>query len=456
MTVVLAFVGLVISVALAQPFPSPGAPGPLRLPVPETVPLPGGGQAWTVARPEVPMVHLVVSLRHGSLAAQDPLALEEVARLLDLRGPEGHGWLSRQERASARVAVQVDPWRTRLTLSTVRGAEEEGIALLRDLVELQRVDPGSWHRQRRARRETARSAWLAPALVHLAALSQARYSADHPFLRRARLRDLSGLGPGRLARAWGEAVEARADLVAVGDLTPSLLPAVGALFPGTVEHPPRAKPPPRSGPRVVLVDQPGDPRAQLSVLLPLPPDVRRQEPAIELVLRALVTDFDSRLSRQLREERGLVYALDGVVRSTDDHADLELGTSTEAERSAELLTRVRMTIEELVRRPPADGERLRVQAGLRRDIARLLLSNEALAGHLVERQALDIPAAEVWADTHAALQADDEGLRRATALLDPARTIWVLSGDALLLEPALAEAGLPVDSIQSGWTLLPP
>jgi len=405
----------------------------------------------------VPAFHLVVSLHHGSLVASDPLALEQAATLLGLRGPEGRGWLRRQEAASARLLVEVDPWRTRLSLSGVRGAEDEAIALLGELLTVQDIDGRAWARQRAEAVEQARTAWLAPARVHLAALAQARYPTEHPFSRSPSARALARLRPGRLAQAWREALQARADLVAVGDLdVDALLARLGPMLTGSSAPPPPTLPAPLPGPKVVLVDQPGDARALLSLSLPLPAGVRLEHPAIELLLRALVTDFDGRLTRLLREERGLVYALDGSVRSFSDHAWFELRTSTEGAQAGELLRLLRASLEELALRPPSGEERSPVQAGLRRDLARLLLSNQALAAHLVERQALGLDAARVWDDARAALQADDQALAAAAALVEPERAIWVLSGDSALLDPAFAEAGLAVDRVETGWSLLPP
>lgn len=437
-------------------FPSPGPPPPLRLPIPEEQHLPGGAPSWRVEVPGSPTATLVLTLRHGTALDPDPTALRRAQELIETRGPRGADLPGRLRRASAQLDVEANPWQTRLVLRAVAGRQGEALAALREILTRPQVAGRDVRRRARVEGAARRSAWRAPALVHQAAMGQLLYPPGHPLRPPPPFEHVSA---GRVEAAWSRLARAPAALVQVGGLPFSpVIEALGPLLAGgwiSGDDPPPPWLAPTRG-ATVLVDQIGAERALIGLALPLPGRALDAEPALELLLRALVLDFDGRLHRRLRVEGGLVYALDGRIEVFADHGWLRIGTSCAVSDLGEVLTLLLEDLAALPSRPLSADERRAAQASLRRDLAGLLLSDEALARFLAERQGLGRPLAAAWEPARAALEADAEDLARAALRLDPAAARVIISADEPFADASLMAAGLRWDQLRTPREVLPP
>lgn len=263
--------------------------------------------------------------------------------------------------------------------------------------------------------------------LHARAVNHAWYPAGHPSRHQASEEELSGLGLGHVRRATERVLAEGARRVAVvGPVDEALVAGLAALLPpGGTSELPREAPAPAVG--VTVVDRPGFDSALLTVCVQAMVPSERE--ALELLLGALVGDFSSRAVQDLREERGWIYTTwlevvreracvqteartaqaVPVLLALDEHLDASLLDPLELQRA-----RARHAVE------------LASDAGSAGRVAEALVAAE---GHEAEgrRHAAGLEAAGL----------DELGQR--TLARD--RRVWVLTGDADVLWPAVEASG---------------
>jgi len=445
--------------------PAVGPPAALQVPVPQVLHLSDGTPVWLVSRPEVPLVRVVLSLRGGVLDAADPAALGLVSAGLAEGGGGGldpRAWAEAVAATGAEIHLGVGMVRAWAEVEAVAGQEEAALDLARVAL-LDPALPGRVLRQaHRQALHAAREAWLSPGHLHEIAIQRTLYGPQHPLGRVLGVAALQSVSPARVRRAWRQLLAATAPaIVVVGDtraewILPVLERSLGDLpGAGRAILPVPELGPPVSGPRHVLVDMPGLRRSFLSVLLPVPGAFSAQAPAVDLVNRALAAEFDSRLSRVLREEHGWTYAVSGLLRLWPGHGVLELRCAVDAEHTAVAMQAIQAELDRLVVQPPAGEERAQAQAAVRRDAALDLLANGRLAHRLAVLQAWGQPPDAAQAELRRALDIDDAGLAEVIRRELPVdRALWVITGDRAVVEPQLDAAGLPLDAIRGGRSVV--
>lgn len=440
-------------------------PGPLpQPPVPQVLALPDGTPVWWVPRPALPLLHIVINLPGGLSDAPDPAALALAAALYP-EGPQGRAggregaasWAEDLEGEGARVQVGATALRTRVEVEALAGAEAPALDLAVQALVAPALPRRALRVARRAAVEDARTAWLTPGRLHDLAVQQSLYGPEHPLGRRAGARQIRGVGRSRAKAAWsGLLARGCASIVVVGgaSATPLLQTLTRTLAPLPDRRgpcaPPGPLPAPISGPRRVLVDLPGASRATISALVPVAGVGDPDQPALELLSRALAADFDSRLSRSLREERGWTYAVHGGLRLWPGHGWLELRFTVDPEVVVPALALVQGELERLTRSPPAGAELARVRAGLRREAAAALWEDGLLAQTLSARQAWGQPPDAAGLELRAALELPEPALAQVAAALLVSQTTWVITGSRARIEPAMEAAGVPLDAVRSG------
>lgn len=455
--------------AWAQADLPPGPPAlraapPLSLPTPQVLALADGTPVWLLRRPERPITTFVLSLPGGLAQAEDPAALALAAALIeegvasaDGQGMSAAGWAEALEGEGARVKVVASALRTRVEIEALAGREGRALALAVAALSRPALPRAALRVKRRVAAQDARTTWLTPGRLHERAVQLSLYPAGHPLAVRSDARQLARTRRADARRAWQALLERGGrSVVAVGPLAPEalvpLLSAALAPLPAAAgaPAPPVDLPAPASGPLLALFDAPGASRVTVSALLPVGGVGADGQAGLELLSRALVTDFDSRLSRLLREERGWTYGVHGGLRLWPGHGWLELRFTVDPEVLVPALDLVDQELDRLVASPPAGVELARVRAGLRREAARGLWEETELAGSLAARQAWGLGPQAAADELRAALSLPEAELARVAAGLAVDRVAWVLSGDRSRVEPLLEAAGKAPDLVRSG------
>ncbi len=446
-----------------RPLPDVPTPSPWAPPEPALLSLSDGTPVWLLERPEVPLVRIAVSLRRGVLQADDPLSLIQAGALLD----EGSAALSatRFQDAladlGAEASLGVGMARAWAEVEVPTGGEAAALPLVVDALVKPRFPARRFRQQRRRAARDAADAWLIPGTLHAMAVQRALYPADHPLGRVFSEQEQRHVRRRQLRRAWREELALGSPAVAVaGDTTPErILPVLEralATLParGEAPEPLPSLPAPPPGPRTLLVDVPGLERVFVSALLTVPEAFSPEQPALELLHRALSAEYDSRLSRLLREQTGWTYGVHGLLRVWPGHGVMEIRFAVDPSVLPDALAAVRDEIAAVAAEPPRGEELRRARAALRRDAALRQLRLSRSTHQLAVLQGWGGPPDEdrrLLAATGAMSAAD---LDPVAALLDPDGLVWVLTGDRDAVEPLLDDSGWPLTAIRSARAIV--
>lgn len=431
------------------------------LPVPQVLALSDGTPVWLVERHDVPLVRVELSLQHGWLGAPDPLATRLLGALVDegTAAMDPVEWADAVADLGAEVSVGVGVMRAWADVEAVSGTEAEALALARDALLSPALTRKELRRVRRAWVRSRQNAWRSGATVHDAALTRAVYPADHLLGFLARPADYRRLTRRRVLAAWRWLVEhARPVVLVVGDTTADeILPILERTWAGLsgLQRWPEVPAPPRSGPKVVLVDHPGVSQAAITLSLPAPGAGSPELPAAELVDEVLGGSFTSRLNANLREDKGYTYGIGSTIRTWPGHGRLAVETTVDGgvagltlgEIHDEIwrITAVPVTAEELA----AARNTLLVQAAVRLgtleslafDLGLLLAYDQPPEAGLQRLERLDgLTLEEVRAE--------------AEALFDDDDVVWVITGDRAALLPVLEAAEWVPTEVWTGRSLI--
>ncbi len=443
----------------AAPLPVPGPPAPWTPPTPRLLQLDSGVPVWFLPRPEVPLVRIAISLRRGLLHAADPLALLHAGALLDegTRTRDALAWADALDAVGAQAMLGAGMARGQGEVEAPVGEEAQALALLVEALTQPAMPRRAFRRVRKQAVQAADDAWLIPGTLHAMAVQRALYPADHPLGRVWQARDHRRVRRAQLRRAWREELALGSPaVVVVGDTTEErLLPMLETALADlpAVGEPPDPLPrlaPPAPGPRRLLVDMPGLERVFVSVLLPVPGAFSPREAELELLHRALSAEFDSRMSRLLRETHGWTYGVHGLLRVWPGHGVMEIRFAVPREVLPDALAAVEAELERVVAEPPADQERLSAFGALRRELALRQLRLSRATHNLAVLQGWEGQPDHDARLLAAAAELTDEALAGAVrSLLDPATAVWVMTGDRASIEPMLDDAGVPLDAVRT-------
>ena len=310
------------------------AAAPLRAAVDiQEVASPGGINAWLVEEHSIPFVALEIRFKGG--ASLDPSDTRGATNLMTGLIEEGAGDMDARAFAEARDALAAsfdfDVWDDALSVSAkfLTDNQDEAVALLREALVNPRFDDDAVERVRAQVLSVIRSDATDPNTIANRTFDAMLYG-DHPYAtsRAGTLESVGALTRDDIVAAHRAVlardrvyVGASGDITAeeLGALLDDLLgdlPAVGALLPGDVA--PRTK----GGVTVVPFETPQ------SVALFGHEGIPRDDPDF---FPAFVANEvfggngrQSRLSLEVREERGLTYSV-GSFLVNYDHADMLLG-----------------------------------------------------------------------------------------------------------------------------------
>lgn len=427
--------------------PLPSAPLEVRWPAPQVHALSDGTPVWLVPRPATPLVRVEVTLRSGYLDLERP----EAGLLAGAVAAEAAQEAARSLAAvGGRLSVGAGAERVWADVEVLRGGEAAGLEALREALLAPRLERRAVARTRQAWARERSTTWRRVGGVHALALNQLLFGEDHPLGLRPSVRDWRSLSAREVRAAWAQLLRrGAAAIVVTGDAEAAqILPLLEQHLRGLggTQTPQPVPPPlwPSEGWAVVVVDQPGAGQVRITHTRAAPGLGEPARPAAEVVAHALGGDFASRLSRQVREEDGLVYEISGVLWARPGMGRLEVSCVTAPEEAGRTVATIAAVMAGMVSQPPDGAEVRAVQQALALERARHLEHLETLArpyGLALLHGETD-PSA--WPEALDAVTAA-EAAEAARSLLAAPQGVWLLTGDAEILEPALEAEGWTID-----------
>jgi zinc protease len=362
----------------------------------ERVVSPGGIEAWLVREPAVPLIALDFAMMGG--ANQDPAEKPGVGYMAAALMDEGAGDLDarafqeRMDRSAVELGFRVQRDDFRGSLRILREKRDEGFELLRLALNAPRFDADALERNREQmltalRRETTNPNDIGNRLWWRTAFP------DHPYGRplNGTLESVPLLSRDDLV-GYTKRVFARDKLKigVVGDIDAATLgPLLDKVF-GSL---------PAKGDRVavspVRMDAAGrrvfvDLKVPQAVLNFGGAGIARKDP--DFIPAFIVNhimgggSFSSRLYREVREKRGLVYGVYTYLLPLDETALLMGGTQTRADKADETLELIQSEIRKMIEGGPSDEELAKAKSYLKGSYALNFDTSSKIAGQLVQIQ----------------------------------------------------------------------
>lgn len=448
--------------------PDVGAMPNVDFPNVETATLSNGVKVHFARRAGVPALRLSVVFDMGRAA--DPAGKRGLQAMMLALLKEGTttrnsiAIAEEQERLGANISVNASMDRTAVSLFALTPNLAPSLDLLADIMLNPAFDPRELERIRGQQLAAIAAEATDPRAIAGRTLVPLLYGADHPY----------GIGASGAGDAGAVAQISRDDLasfhrkwmradnatiLAVGnsslkELIPLLEARLGAWkmtrdLPGTKDF---AKDTPAPQPRIVLIDRPQSPQSMIVAGALL--NAKGRDDMVDLIAAndILGGNFLSRINMDLRETKGWSYGVNARVERNAERAAYIVTAPVQADRTGDaivalqdqfrsFLTDKGVTNEELartvngsIRELPGNFE---TSADVLGEMQRAVLYNrpfdyvETLAGRYRAQSAASLDAV-------------------ARTMIDPAKFVWVVVGDAATVLPQLQKTGLPVSMAGQG------
>jgi len=337
--------------ACAAVAPTPEAPSPPQGPIAQRTVLDNGIVLLTLERPHLPVVAVEVEVAAGS--AEDPADLPGLANLTASLLDEGTATRSASEIAEAlefigaSLAVSCDQDSATLSLRVLRRHLDTGLEILADILTQPAFRPDDVERVRALTRSALLSEEEEPDQIAAKAYRRAAYGA-HPYGHpiEGDLDSVARIDADRLRRFHAAFYGPRRTVIAaVGAITAD--EAAAALtrhLAGWTPVPTAPEPlpvPPPTAPRRIVIER----EFTQSTLILGHAGLRRDAPDFfpALVMNHILGGggFGSRLTTDLREERGLVYGVGSGFDIPQERGlfTIQLATKNESAAEAEAVVR---------------------------------------------------------------------------------------------------------------------
>ena len=447
--------------------PEIGQVADLAFPTTERAQLSNGIQVIYARAANVPVTRVTVDLDAG-YAADAANRLGEQSLMLDLMdegaaGMDATRLAEVQERLGARIATGASVDRSFVSLTAVTPNLAPSLTLLSNVVRQPTFDPAEVERLKAQRLVAIAGEKTQPTNLALRAMPEILYGEGHPYGR-----PLTGTGEEAAVTAL-TAADIRAAHDAwirpdnavifvtsdrpLSEIQPQLEAAFGdwrarATARGQKDFSAAV---PAATPRIILINRPQSPQSFIlgGELLPL--SGTDDLLTFTTANNVLGADFSSRINTELRERRSWSYGVQGYANTVQGRLPYFVQAPVQADRTgdsiAALLAQYRqfraegggVTPQELERTINGNTRRL---AGSYETSAAVM---SALRGNYVYRRADNYQ--ETIASRTRAFTAPQ--LDEAARVIDPERLVWVVVGDAAVVQPQLEQLGLPVEVRQA-------
>ncbi len=464
-SILLAGLALIASPLAAQtpppalPAPPVGAPKPYSVPASETYSLPNGMGVTLIPYGNAPKVTVVLQVYAGNLdEGGDPWLADLTGDLLK----EGAG--SRDSAALATAAagmggnlgVGVSSTGTSINMSGLSEFAPQAVALVADVARRPTFPASAFDRVKANRARSLTQSLAQPGILADYALARATYG-DHPYGRiLPTAAQLNGYTLDQAKQFYAANFGARrARLYIAGQFDAAAVKAaVAKAFSDWQAGPERLSLVPKAapGPRVLLVDRPDAPQSTIRLAWPAPLAGSAEDIPLRTANALLGGSFSSRITRNIREDKGYTYSPGSGIGQRPGDADWTFEADVTTAVTGPSLKEVFHEIRTLQTTPPSSEE----AAGMRSYNAGLFVlrnsDSASLIRQLATRDALGLPAD--WLDryvpaTMAVTDAQFSGAIRQALPLD--KFTLVVVGDLAKVKPqleALPELkGVPVQTV---------
>jgi predicted Zn-dependent peptidase len=296
--------------------PEVGRAAPFTLPAHDSLTFDNGMGATLADLGVVPKVHVELVLRAG--AADEAAGETWLSRLVAEYLKEGTSVRSSGEFADAvaalggRLRVDAGDDTTRIGATVLSDAGPELVRLLAELLREPLLPESELERLRGDQQRELGLALAEPSLLTRATFHRALYG-EHPYGRvLPDATTIEGFDIGAVRGfVEGQFGAARAHLYVAGRFdAPAMAGAVRDAFDGwNAGEPPRSAPPPASSERLIhLVDRPGAEQSTLYIGLPVPDPSHEDYDALLVTNALLGGAFISRITTNIREDKGYTYS----------------------------------------------------------------------------------------------------------------------------------------------------
>jgi predicted Zn-dependent peptidase len=449
-----------------RPLPPVGTIGNLDFPAIERAQLSNGIPIVYARRNTVPVVRMAIEFNAG-IAADPAGALGTQSLMLNLlkEGTTSRNSIEiaeEQERLGLDVSPGASLDRTYVTMAALTPNLGRSLDLVADIVRNPAFDPGEVERLRAQQLTQIAQELTQPGALADRTLPAALYGPGHPYGR-----SVMGTGDADVVRRLTRDDLVRfhqtwirpdnATIFAVGDIPlADLVTQLEARF-GTWTPPALPKgvknfaatpPTPRS--RIVLVDRPQSPQSLISAGYVLP--VRGTEDLLMLrsANEVLGGDFLSRINMDLRETKGWSYGSRSGVSLREDLVPYVINAPVQADKTGPAIKALQDQLRGFMTDKGVTATELqRVINGNTRQLAGQFETSAAVLGALRSNALFHRPD-DYWetiAERYRGLSAAqlDQAARK---VIDPAKIVWVVVGDAAKVKPQLQGLGLPIEVVK--------
>lgn len=329
---------------------------------------PSGAQVYFVENHDLPMLDINVDFVAGS--SRDTAAKSGLAGITTHLLSLGAGGMTEAEISKrmadvgADIGGRFDMDRAGVSLRTLSSSREREVALSIFSAVLQQPDFPESVLQREKTRAIAglKEAQTQPDFIADKAFSEALYGA-HPYAlpEEGEVNTLETLTRNDVADFYRAHYTSNGATVAlIGDVTRAEAEAIAQRL--TEKLPKGATPaaiPPVPLPTQAVVKEIAHPATQSHILLGYP-GIKREDPDyFPLLVGNYVLGgggFDSRLTREVRDKRGLAYSVYSYFMPFKEAGPFQLGLQTKKEQTNEALTVVRKTLRDFIGHGPTEAE----------------------------------------------------------------------------------------------------
>jgi len=206
-----------------------------------------------------------------------------------------------------------------------------------------------------------------------------------------------------------------------------------------------------ASPRIVLIDRPGAPQSLVTGWIPTNAPDDTDLLAETTANEALAGNFLSRVNMNLREDKHWTYGASGRFRRVEHAIPYSVTASVQADRTGDSIAAIRSDIAAFLGdRPMTQAEFDRTINGATRELASRFEESSEVLSVMLSNDLYRRPD-DYYATIAARYRAFTLPQLRAALphMLDPAKTIWIVVGDAARVAPQLASIGLPVETIRA-------
>ncbi len=448
-----------------DPMPEIGTIADLDFPDVQRVRLSNGIEVVYARRAAVPITYVAFDFDAGVSA--DPQGAFGTQRLMlstMTSGAGGRGAMEiaeQQERLGATIGANGSLDRSALTLTTLSANLALSLDLFADVVQRPDFDAREVGRERDQQLSAIATEGTQPNGLAQRTFPALVFGATHPYGRPS-----SGLGSqasvSPLTRdnlvtfhqTWIRPETARVFVVSdrpLNEITRALNARFGNWRGATVPVGQKnfEAPIPVARSRIVIVDRPQSPQSVIYAGTVLPIRGSEDTLTVSAANEVLGNNFLSRINTEIRERRGWSYGLSGVLSLRENQVPYIINAPVQADRTGDS---IRVLIEQINAFNSTNGvsasEHVRTVNGNIRQLPGSFETAGAVLGALRSNQLYRRPD-NYWesvASRYRGMSAADMDAA-ARAVIDPSRFVWVVVGDASVVQPQLEGLGLDIEVV---------